>query len=346
MHLNNDKLKQSIFLITLFVLGGFLTYLLSGFISAFLGSVVFYVLLRKGNFSLTKGRKWNKALAASVLMLLSFLILVLPVMLVTLMLSGKVNYLITHYDDILHFIQTQANTVGGYLGIDILSQQTIGKLTSFAATVIPGFLSATVSALADIFVLYFILFFMLINADELESFVRKNLPFHHSNNALLLTELKTQTVSNAIGIPVLAILQAITAYIGYLVLSVDQPLFWAVVTGLMSVLPIVGTTIIWIPLAIFLYAGGLHWQGIALFIYGAAIITNVDNVFRFVVQKKLGDTHPLITFFGVIIGIPLFGFIGIIFGPLLISYFILLLKIYRNEYTEVKIIESSHIQQP
>jgi predicted PurR-regulated permease PerM len=62
------------------------------------------------------------------------------------------------------------------------------------------------------------------------------------------------------------------------------------------------------------------------------VITNVDNVFRFVVQKKLGDTHPLITFFGVIVGLDLFGFIGIIFGPLLISYFLILLEIYKKEY--------------
>jgi predicted PurR-regulated permease PerM len=109
-------------------------------------------------------------------------------------------------------------------------------------------------------------------------------------------------------------------------------LFWAVLTGIMSVVPVVGTTIVWVPLAVFLYAGGNHWQSATLLIYGSVIITNVDNVFRFVVQKKLGDTHPLITFFGVIIGLPLFGFVGIIFGPLLISYFILLLKIYRNEY--------------
>lgn len=340
MHLDNDKLKQTIFLIALFALGGFLFYLLSGFLSAFLGSIVFYVLLRKPNHRLThqSGRKWNKALAATVLMFLSFLILVLPVMLVTIMLSGKVSYLVTHYADILAFIQTWANKAGSYLGMDLLSQDTVGKLTAFLARVVPGLLSATLSAAADVFVLYFVLFFMLINADGLEALVRKHLPFHEANNKLLLTELKTQTVSNAIGIPVLAILQAITAYLGYLVLKVDQPLFWAVITGLMSVLPVVGTTIIWVPLAVFLYIGGLHWQGIALFVYGAAIITNVDNVFRFVVQKKLGDTHPLITFFGVIIGLPLFGFIGIIFGPLLISYFILLLKIYRNEYSEVKII--------
>ncbi|MFN8322284.1 MAG: AI-2E family transporter [Chitinophagales bacterium] len=334
MHLNNDKLKQSLFLLVLFVLGAFLFYLLKSFLSSFLGALVFYVLLRNPYFYLTEKakRKWNTSLATAALMFVSFMVLVLPVLLVSLMLSGKVSYLINHYEEILHLAQEWSNRAKDYLGVDLLSQDTVSKLTSLAADVIPGLLSATLSAVADIFVLYFLLFFMLINARVFENYVRQNLPFKDENDALLLTELKSQTISNSIGIPVLAVLQAFTALIGYFMFGVDEVLFWAALTGLMSVLPVVGTTIVWVPLAIFQYVAGYHWQGIALAVYGALIITNVDNVFRFVVQKKLGDTHPLITFFGVIIGLPLFGFVGIIFGPLLISYFILLLKIYSNEY--------------
>ncbi len=334
MHLNNDKLKQSLFLLALFLLGSFLFFLLKGFLSAFLGSLVFYVLLRRPYFYLTEKakRKWNKSLATAALMFVSFMVLVLPVLLVSLMLSGKVSYLINHYEEILHLAQEWSNRAKDYLGVDLLSQDTVSKLTSLAADVIPGLLSATLSAVADIFVLYFLLFFMLINARVFENYVRQNLPFKDENDALLLTELKSQTISNSIGIPVLAVLQAFTALVGYFIFGVDEIFFWAALTGLMSVLPVVGTTIVWVPLAIFQYVAGYQWQGIALGIYGALVITNVDNVFRFVVQKKLGDTHPLITFFGVIIGLPLFGFVGIIFGPLLISYFILLLKIYSNEY--------------
>lgn len=336
MHLNNDKLKQSLFLVALFVLGGFLFYLLKGFVSALLGAIIFYILLRKPFFYLTEKakHKWNCNLAIALLMLASFMVMVLPVMVITVMLSGKISYIIVHFEDILRLIQEWANQAGAHLGVDLLSADTISKLTSLAANVIPQFLSSTVSAAADVFVLYFLLYFMLANARELESSVRHYLPFKEENDKLLLSELKNQTISNAIGIPVLAVMQAVTAYIGYLILGVNESLFWAVLTGIMSVIPVVGTTIVWVPLAVFLYAAGNHWQGVVLLVYGAAIITNVDNVFRFVLQKKIGNIHPLVTFFGVIIGLPLFGFVGIIFGPLLISYFILLMKIYRNEYLE------------
>lgn len=334
MRLDHDQLKQAGFLLALTALGILLFWYLNLFLSAFLGAIIFYILLRRPFFYLTRTakQKWNENLAVALLMLLSFVVLVLPVLLVSLMLSSKVSYLIRHYEDILRVLVSGSQQVQQYLGVDLMSGETVAKLSGIAAQVLPGFLSATAGALADIFVLYFLLYFMLANSEKFERVVRANMPFKDENDHALLTELKSQTLSNAIGIPILATLQALTALLGYALLGLNEPLFWAVITGLMSVLPVVGTTIVWIPLAIFMYASGNHWQGIALLLYGAVVITNIDNLFRFVVQKKLGDIHPLVTFFGVILGLQLFGFVGIIFGPLLISYFILLLKIYSKEY--------------
>jgi predicted PurR-regulated permease PerM len=333
--INPDKLKQILFILVLFVLGSFLFWILKGFLSAFLGALVFYVLLRQPLFYLTEKakHKWNQTLAVGVLLFLSFFVMVLPVLLVSVMLSGKVGYIINHYQDILRIAEEWSRKAEEYTGINLLSGETVNKLTSLAAQVIPDLLSATLNAVADIFVLYFLLYFMLANAKKFEKLVRDNMPFNDENDALLLKELKSQTVSNSIGILILAILQAITAFIGYLIFGVEEAFFWAIITGIVSIIPVVGTTIVWIPLAVFLYARGYQWHAIALFLYGAAIITNIDNVFRFIVQKKIGDIHPLVTFFGVIVGLSVFGFVGLIFGPLLISYFILLLKIYRKEYS-------------
>lgn len=303
-----------------------------------MGAVVFYVLLRKPlrYFTVDGKRKWPKLAVIIVLMIFSFLILILPVGVISLMLSGKVGYIITHYADILRIADEWGARAESFLGVDVLTKETTLKLTTLAAGIIPDLLNATVNAVINVFVLYFILYFLLSESDWFENTVRNNLPFEKENNALLLSELKTQTVSNSIGIVVLALLQAITALLGYFFLGVDEPLFWATITGIMSVIPVAGTTIVWVPLAVFLYAGGNTWQCMALLLYGGVVITNIDNVFRFVVQKQLGDIHPLVTFFGVVIGLPLFGFVGLIFGPLLISYFLLLLKIYRNEYAIVE----------
>ena len=73
-------------------------------------------------------------------------------------------------------------------------------------------------------------------------------------------------------------------------------------------------------------------KGIIILVYGLGVIGTMDNVFRLWLQRRIGNVHPLITLFGVFVGVPLFGFIGLIFGPLLISIFILLMRIYRVEF--------------
>ena len=66
--------------------------------------------------------------------------------------------------------------------------------------------------------------------------------------------------------------------------------------------------------------------------YGAIIVSQCDNLIRFLLQKKMADVHPLITIFGVVAGLPLFGFMGVIFGPLLVSLFLLFVDMFRKEF--------------
>ena len=100
--------------------------------------------------------------------------------------------------------------------------------------------------------------------------------------------------------------------------------------------PVVGATLAYVPVAILFFASGMNLRGVIMLAYGFGIISTIDSVFRFWLQKKIGDVHPLITGFGVIIGLNLFGFIGLIFGPILISIFLLLIKIYINEFSPGK----------
>jgi predicted PurR-regulated permease PerM len=139
-------------------------------------------------------------------------------------------------------------------------------------------------------------------------------------------------VANALGIPLIAFAQGLVGLIGYLVIGVDEPFFWFGVTCIAAMLPVVGAALAYLPLAIIFFANGQTTQGIAMLIFGFGIIGLTDNVLRFTLLKKIGNVHPLTTVFGVIIGLSLFGFIGLIFGPLLISLFMLLLKIYSSEF--------------
>jgi predicted PurR-regulated permease PerM len=158
------------------------------------------------------------------------------------------------------------------------------------------------------------------------------IPLKDENVGKLRKEVNMMVVSNAIGIPLVAFAQGVVGLIGYLIIGVNEPFFWFGVTCIAGMLPVVGAALAYVPIIIIFFANDETWKGIAMIIYGFGIIGTVDNVLRFTLLKKMGNVHPLTTVFGVIIGLNLFGFIGLIFGPLLISLFILLLKIYSSEF--------------
>jgi len=329
---DNQKMKQGFVLSILVVLGVFLFLKMFSFVSAFLGAVVFYIMLRPLFYYLHDRKKWNKALTASVLMLLSFLVLLLPVFTVIYMMKDKVYYLFDHSNEIIAGLRSLSDSVHKTLGFDIFSEQSLKRAQDYGEALIPSLLSNVLSVTGDIIFMYFMLYFMLTNSRQMEATIFDYLPFNFEDNDKLAEELRSMTISNAIGIPVIGLVQALVAMLGYWIFGVQEPVFWGIMTGFLSVVPVLGTLTVWLPLGLYLWSTGQHWQGLCLLGYGPLIIMNTDHVLRFVLLKKFSNVHPLITIFGILIGVDLFGFVGLIFGPLLLAYFLLLIKIYRNEY--------------
>jgi predicted PurR-regulated permease PerM len=135
--------------------------------------------------------------------------------------------------------------------------------------------------------------------------------------------------------------QGVFAALGYWIFGVNDWALWGFFTGLFAFFPMVGTMIIWVPLVAYMFATGNDFYATGLTLYSFIITGNVDYVARITLMKKIGDVHPLITILGVIVGLNLFGFVGLIFGPLLISYFMVLVKIYINEFVVVKNAETN-----
>jgi len=183
-------------------------------------------------------------------------------------------------------------------------------------------------------VLLFVLYFMLIGGRRMEEYCREILPFDSSVSGSVMREVHMIVRSNAIGIPLLAVVQGIVAYIGYLIFGAPSPLFWGVLTCFATIIPIFGTALVWLPLAGYMALAGEWGPAVGLTLYGGLVVTHVDNVVRFVMQKKLADTHPLVTIFGVFIGLSLFGFMGVIFGPLLLEMFVFCVNIFKKRYLD------------
>ena len=283
-------------------------------------------------FYLTEKKKWRKGWTAALLMLLSMIVILLPIALLINMLSTKITFAIQHSDELVVSLKKVVTEIEQKFKIKITRDENINRLGDFIRSSIPKLLGATFNTLGTIFFMYFILYFMLVNGRKMEANIYEHIPLKDENAVMLGTEVKNMVLSNAVVIPVIAVLQGVVALIGYLIIGVNEPWFWFVVTCITAMLPVVGAALAYVPLAIIFFANGDTGKGIFMLIYGFGVIGTVDNIFRFTLARKIGNVHPLVTVFGVIIGLSVFGFIGLIFGPLLISLFLLLLKIYSSEF--------------
>lgn len=320
-------------LITIILGLGLILFLkLSPYMGGILGACTIYIMVRGQMLYLTEKKHIKKGITAVVLLIESILCFLVPIALAVWLLINKLQ---TVNVDTVGFIHTVTNLAGwlrAKTGYDLLSTENISSIASILPA-IGQFMMGSISSFAiNAFVLVFVLYFMIIGGTRMEQYIYEILPFSNVNKKNVLNEINMIVRSNAIGIPLLAVIQGFIATVGYYLFDVPSALLFGFLTCFSTIIPIVGTAIVWFPLTVYLAIIGDWTHAIGLFLYSGIIVTNIDNLIRFVLQKRMADTHPLITIFGVVIGLSLFGFMGVIFGPLLLSIFLLCVDIFKQQY--------------
>jgi predicted PurR-regulated permease PerM len=327
-----NKIRQVLMLAIVLALGFLLYREMAFMLSAFLGAVALYMLMRRVMFKMVFGWKWKTWIAALVLVLASLVLVVMPFVLIIHNLIDKLTPFVEDRSQLMGSIHQIERYLSKRFSIEILSKPNLEKIETILTSAGRNVVGSTVGALTNLVVMYFLLWFMLTNGGNMERWLRKNLPFKSTNTVKLLQEVNSMVVSNAVGIPVLGAIQGIIATIGYYMFGVKEPVLWGIMTGMASVIPFMGTLAVWVPIVILRFAIGDYNNGYWLLFWGLVPIGSSDNVIRFLLQKYIADVHPLITVFGVIVGLNLFGFLGLIFGPLLLSLFLLLVRVYKDEF--------------
>jgi predicted PurR-regulated permease PerM len=328
----NNRIRQIVLLALVGVIAFVLIKQLYTFLPGFLGAVTMYILLREPYHNLTIKKQWKKGRTALLFVLACIIGIAIPLVFSIQLLTTKIMQIINNPEQLLTNAQFVIAKIEAKTNLQILSNENLDKLRAQATKVVPAVLNTSLVMVANIAMLFFLLFFLLKDGRTIEKFFDRFIPLKDENIDLIALETKSIIKANAIGIPVLAIAQGIVAIIGYLIFGVSNPVLYGFITGVMSLVPVIGTAIIWVPMVAYLYATGNNGMAIGLLIYCAVILTNIDYVIRLTFLKQFIDIHPLITILGVIVGVGLFGFWGVIFGPLLISYFLILSKVYLNEF--------------
>ncbi|NOT50218.1 MAG: AI-2E family transporter [Chitinophagaceae bacterium] len=302
------------------------------FLPGLLGAITTYILSRNSYFQLIYHRKWKKGRTAGLYLLFFFLIPSALIYFSITMLGHQLRPFLSDPAVFFSKMKDAVTSMQDKTQIHFVSADFLTGIQEKMAGLIPRLVNDTVILLTNFAILLFVLYYMLVHGSEMESYLRKIIPLKKVNIDLLASETKRIVRASAIGIPLISLIQGITAGIGYIIFGVDDFILWGFLTGVFAFFPVIGTMIIWIPLVIALYSGGHTWNATGLMIYSIIVTGNIDYVSRITILKKLGNIHPVVAVFGVIAGLGLFGFIGFIFGPLLVSYIILIFRIYRSEF--------------
>jgi predicted PurR-regulated permease PerM len=330
----NNRIKQVLLLAILILLIWIVIRELYLFLPGLLGAITLYILSRANYFQLVYKKKWKKGRAAGLYILYYLILLGLPVFLAITLISPKINTFLNDPSSMIDSVKQAVNEVQQKAGIDIASEKSLSGSLEKIVAFIPSLLNSTANLLANLATMLFILYYMLYNGREMEKTLFRIIPLKDDNTTILASETKKIVKANALGIPLISIIQGLTATLGYFIFGVTEWALWGFLTGVFAFFPIVGTMIIWVPLVIYTYTSGNSGMALGLLLYSVIVTGNVDYIARITIMKKLGDVHPVITVLGVIVGLGLFGFIGLIFGPLLVNYIIVLFKIYMNEFVE------------
>lgn len=332
MSIYNLKQRNAIILCLLLVLGGFILYSLRIIAGALLSTLVLYTIFRPAYLFCTAKWKINKVLTTLGIMLISLLMIVFPFLALSMMVLNKISGFQQNPEAIKNLIMGIENYIGSTFNIPHSLDLFIGKLDDYAANLFPAVIGGAADIFIGVLIMYFLLFFMFTQHESFEKGLLKYAPFKEHDAIKFAIELRDTTYSNVLGQGFIAIVQGSLVSVGFLIFGIPDAIFWGVISTFLSFLPVVGAPFVFIPAALIQLSNGNDTAGWGLLLWGFILVINIDNVIRLIIAKKVANMHPIITVIGVVIGIPVFGILGLVFGPLLLSYFILTFKIYERSY--------------
>lgn len=307
---------------------------LSYYLPGFLGAITLYIIFRNLYFKLTEEKRWNRVLTSLMFIFLSIIFIVMPLWALVDYLSPRISsllsntaYIVSRFNEVKTYIQDKP-----VLQHIDLSNEALLQFLQNLTRHLPSILNSVAEVFINILVAFFVLYFMQVHAKKMESTLDKLLPFSEKSKNEIWGDVNLMVRTNAIGIPILGIFQGIVAIIGYYIFGVTNPILWGIVTGIATIIPVLGTMAVYVPICIVAFATGPAVNAVWLTLYCFFLVGGIDNILRFTLLKTLGNVPPLITVFGVLFGLNLFGMLGLIFGPLIISSVGVLFKVYKNEY--------------
>ncbi len=351
-----DPLGQNpgrIILLVALAASAFASYaLLSPYIEPIVIALIFALLCHPIHALIEKKLAGKNNLAATVSCLLLTFVILIPMLFVFMAILGQA---IGYSKTVLHWVQQGGvdtllthplvselyQFVSLYIPIEHLGGQTLTEdLVSFASDLGKNALGLSARFAGDIssfifsfILMLFVLFFTLRDYDKLVDFLHHAIPLSRSQEEILISEIQSVSKSALLGSFLTAICQGIVGGIGFWIVGIPA-LFWGTMMAFASLIPVVGTALIWFPATLFLFITG-EWQWASfLLVWGVLVVGSIDNFLRPMFMQGASSMSTVVIFFSLMGGISVFGLMGLIYGPIVIAVTLVLFNLYQTEFKD------------
>ena len=310
-------------------LGAAILLALLPFLSGLLGAAVLYVIFVRP-YTLLAARV-KPGLASAIVLVVALLIVAVP-------LSWLIGMVIDQAPDALKKVQSSVFfsrfsqlRIGNY-DVGAEAAKASGTLVSWLSGQVFAFIGSATSAALNLVIAFFGLYYLLQSGVQSWPVVREYIPFSTKTADALRDRFFSVTEATLLGTLLVATIQGFLVGVGFWIVDLPNALFWGTVTAFASILPVLGSALVWLPAVLVLLAQSRFGAATVLAIIGGGIASNIDNLIRPLVYRRVSNIHPMITLVGAFAGVRYFGLLGLLLGPLAIAYLFELLRFYNEEY--------------
>jgi len=286
----------------------------------------------------------KKSFSAVAVCVLALLLIIIPIFFFfkTLVAESYVLFILVKqklstglFTDCQHSVCEWAQGVVNNPQVSYQIQSMAKSLTTWLFQKSSDLLISIPKLVVNLFVIFFTMFYFLRDGNKVISNFNKYLNMHKKKYSIVLKRFKEITHGVIFGYLLIAFIQAIFAMVGFLLFGISSPFFWGAIVGLLALIPIVGSTLIWLPAAIFIILTGISqnsnlliFKGVGLAVYFIVTVSATDNFMRPIVMGNRAKAHPTVIMLGIFGGIYMFGMLGVLIGPLVLSLAVVLAEIY------------------
>jgi len=319
--------------------------LLKPFLSAILTAAILAATFHRP-YLITYSKLKNKPISSILTCILVLLVIVLPVMtvlgLVANEMGGVYQKLITdntfYQDRFVGIVDGLKNSqlassfnLGQFLEQDNVSQ-SIQDIGSNVLMIIQKTYQNVIGSILWIFVMFFSLYYFLIDGKKVMEKVMQLSPLKDKYEEDLTGKFTSMTRATLKGTIIVGIVQGFLGGLMFWIAGVPSFVVWGVIMTILSIIPAIGSGLVWAPVGIILLFMGNIWQGVFVLIFGGIVISFIDNILRPKLVGSDTEMHPLLVFFATLGGLITFGIIGFVIGPVIMALFLALWGIHGKEF--------------